>query len=55
MYLPDRKKDMIITGGENIASSKVERVVYQMPQVPDAAVIGVPTSAGASAPSQSSC
>jgi len=42
LYLTDRKKDMIISGGENIASSEVERVVYDLPQVQDAAVIGVP-------------
>ncbi len=42
LYLTDRKKDMIISGGENIASSEVERVLYQMPQVAEAAVIGVP-------------
>ena len=33
---------MIITGGENIASSEVERVIYELPQVREAAVIGVP-------------
>jgi acyl-CoA synthetase (AMP-forming)/AMP-acid ligase II len=42
LYLTDRKKDMIVSGGENIASSEVERVVYELPQVADAAVIGVP-------------
>jgi acyl-CoA synthetase (AMP-forming)/AMP-acid ligase II len=41
LYLTDRKKDMIISGGENIASSEVERVVYQLPQVREVAVIGV--------------
>lgn len=41
LYLTDRVKDMIISGGENIASSEVERVLYQMPQVREAAVIGV--------------
>ncbi len=42
LYLTDRKKDLIISGGENIASSEVERVIYQLPQVREAAVIGVP-------------
>ena len=42
LYLTDRVKDMIISGGENIASSEVERVVYQLPQVREAAIIGVP-------------
>ena len=41
LYLTDRKKDMIVSGGENIASSEVERVIYELPQVEDAAVIGV--------------
>ncbi len=42
LYLTDRKKDMIISGGENIASSEVERVLYQLPQVAEAAAIGLP-------------
>ena len=42
LYLTDRKKDMIISGGENIASSEVERVVYQLPQVAEAAAVGLP-------------
>ena len=42
LYLTDRLKDMIISGGENIASSEVERVIYELPQVREAAVIGVP-------------
>lgn len=42
LFLTDRKKDMIISGGENIASSEVERVVYQMTEVLEAAIIGLP-------------
>jgi long-chain acyl-CoA synthetase len=42
IYLVDRKKDMIISGGENVYSSEVENVVYQHPSVREAAVIGVP-------------
>jgi fatty-acyl-CoA synthase len=41
LYITDRVKDMIISGGENIASSEVERVIYQLPQVREAAVVGV--------------
>ena len=42
LFLTDRKKDMIISGGENIASSEVERVIYELPQVEEAVVIGLP-------------
>jgi fatty-acyl-CoA synthase len=42
LFLTDRKKDMIISGGENIASSEVERVIYLLPQVSEVAVIGAP-------------
>ncbi len=38
----DRKKDMILTGGENVYSSEVENVLYTHPHVLEAAVIGVP-------------
>jgi acyl-CoA synthetase (AMP-forming)/AMP-acid ligase II len=38
----DRKKDMIITGGENVYSTEVENVLYRHPAVLEAAVIGVP-------------
>ena len=41
LYL-DRKKDMIITSGENVWSSEVEAVLYRHPDVVEAAVIGVP-------------
>lgn len=42
LYLTDRKKDMIISGGENIASSEVERIIYELPEVREVAVIGMP-------------
>ncbi len=38
----DRKKDMIITGGENVYSIEVENVLYTHPKVLEAAVFGVP-------------
>jgi len=42
IYLVDRKKDMIISGGENIYSREVEEVLYTHPAVLEAAVVGVP-------------
>lgn len=44
IYLADRKKDMIISGGENIYPREVEEVLYRHPAVLEAAVIGVPDS-----------
>jgi fatty-acyl-CoA synthase len=38
----DRKKDMIKSGGENVASREVEEMIYRLPQVSEAAVVGVP-------------
>ncbi|WP_405904135.1 long-chain-fatty-acid--CoA ligase [Streptomyces sp. NBC_00656] len=42
LYLVDRFKDMIVTGGENVYSAEVERVLEQHPRVSACAVIGVP-------------
>jgi acyl-CoA synthetase (AMP-forming)/AMP-acid ligase II len=42
LYIIDRKKDMIISGGENIASPEVERVLYEHAGVLEAAVVGRP-------------
>lgn len=42
VYIEDRLKDMIITGGENVYGPEVESVLIEHPAVADAAVIGVP-------------
>jgi acyl-CoA synthetase (AMP-forming)/AMP-acid ligase II len=44
VYIVDRKKDMIIRGGHNVASLEVEQVLVQHPAVSEAAVVGVPHS-----------
>jgi len=41
-YIVDRKKDMIIRGGENIYPREIEEVLYRHPAVKDAACIGIP-------------
>jgi acyl-CoA synthetase (AMP-forming)/AMP-acid ligase II len=42
IYIVDRKKDMIISGGENIYSLEVEEVLHTNPAVQEVAVVGVP-------------
>ncbi len=42
VYIVDRLKDMIISGGENVYSPEVESVISRMPGVASVAVIGVP-------------
>jgi acyl-CoA synthetase (AMP-forming)/AMP-acid ligase II len=42
VYISDRIKDMIITGGENVYSVEVENVLAQHPGIATVAVIGVP-------------
>lgn len=41
-YIVDRKKDMFITGGENVYPAEIEKVLYQHPAVHMCAVIGLP-------------
>ena len=42
LYIVDRVKDMIISGGENVYSTEVENALYSHPAVLEAAVFGVP-------------
>jgi long-chain acyl-CoA synthetase len=42
LYITDRKKDLIIKGGENISPREIEEVFYHHPAVAEAAVVGLP-------------
>jgi long-chain acyl-CoA synthetase len=42
LYIVDRLKDMIVTGGENVYSREVEEVLYGKPEVMECAVVGLP-------------
>ncbi|MGG0177207.1 class I adenylate-forming enzyme family protein [Gottfriedia acidiceleris] len=42
IYIIDRKKDMIISGGENIYPAELEEVLYSHPDIIEAAVVGIP-------------
>ncbi|MHB8092654.1 MAG: class I adenylate-forming enzyme family protein [Syntrophales bacterium] len=42
LYIVDRLKDMIITGGENVYSREVEEILYTRPEIQECAVIGLP-------------
>ena len=42
IYIVDRLKDMIISGGENVYSPEVEQILAEHPSVGDVAIIGVP-------------
>jgi acyl-CoA synthetase (AMP-forming)/AMP-acid ligase II len=42
VYIVDRKKDMIISGEENIYPAEIEKVLYSHPKIQEAAVIGIP-------------
>jgi fatty-acyl-CoA synthase len=42
IYIVDRYKDMYISGGENVYPAEVEQVIFQLPEVADVGVIGIP-------------
>lgn len=42
LYIYDRKKDMVISGGENVYPTEIEDILYQHPNISEVAVIGVP-------------
>jgi long-chain acyl-CoA synthetase len=42
LYIVDRLKEMIITGGENVYPREVEEVLFELPEVSECAVIGLP-------------
>ncbi len=42
LYIVDRLKDIIITGGENVYPHEVEEVLYTFPEVQECAVVGLP-------------
>src|SRR6202035_3833735 len=42
LYILDRVKDMIVTGGENVYTGEVEAVLYEHPAIREAAVFGIP-------------
>jgi len=44
VYIVDRWKDMYISGGENVYPAEIENVLYQMPQIAEVAIIGVPNA-----------
>jgi len=44
LYIVDRKKEMIVSGGENIYPREIEEVIIKHPSVADVAVIGIPHS-----------
>lgn len=45
LFIVDRVKDMIVSGGENVYSAETEQAVYQHPAVAECAVIGIPHDA----------
>ena len=44
VYIVDRKKDMIVSGGENVYPREIEEVLFRHPAIADVAVVGIPDS-----------
>jgi fatty-acyl-CoA synthase len=42
LYVIDRKKDMLVSGGENVYPAEIERVITELPEVAEVSVIGIP-------------
>ena len=42
VYITDRKKDMIVTGGNNVYPRQIEEVIYENKEIEEACVVGVP-------------
>ena len=42
VYIVDRKKDLVIRGGYNVYPREIEEIIYQLPEILEVAVIGVP-------------
>jgi len=41
LYIVDRKKDMFISGGENVYPAEIENILYEIPQIAETAVVGI--------------
>ena len=55
VFLVDRSKDMIVSGGENVYCTEVEKMLYQHPAILEVAVFGVPMRNGEKPYGQSWC
>ena len=55
VYIEDRIKDMIISGGENVYPAEIEKVLQMHPKISEAAVIGQPSERWGESSSPSSC
>jgi fatty-acyl-CoA synthase len=42
LYIIDRLKDMIVSGGENVYPAEIEKVLLQLPEIDEASVVGIP-------------